>query len=99
MGVGDGVRWPELPAVTVAFGPEKGDRKEAAVEKMVEIGVGRIVVLAPTEHSVVRWDAARAVMLTAVATSSGDATLPRLSAECAARRSATARRSPCGWCV
>jgi len=58
--VGDAVRESAPPAVTVAFVPVKGDRNDAAVEKMVEIGVGRIVVLAPTEHSVVRWDAARA---------------------------------------
>ncbi|MEY4044333.1 MAG: hypothetical protein RL644_601, partial [Actinomycetota bacterium] len=37
-----------------------GDRCDAAVEKMVEIGVTGIVVLAPTEHSVVRWDDAKA---------------------------------------
>jgi 16S rRNA (uracil1498-N3)-methyltransferase len=54
------VRDPAPPAVAVAFAPVKGDRSESAVEKMVEIGVGRIIVLAPTEHSVVRWDAARA---------------------------------------
>jgi 16S rRNA (uracil1498-N3)-methyltransferase len=51
---------PAPPAVAVAFAPVKGDRSESAVEKMVEIGVGRIIVLAPTEHSVVRWDTARA---------------------------------------
>ncbi len=58
--VGDIVRDPAPPAVSVAFAPVKGDRNESAVEKMVEIGVGRIIVLAPTERSVVRWDAARA---------------------------------------
>lgn len=60
LAVGEAVREPAPPAVTVAFVPVKGDRNDAAVEKMTEIGVGRIIVLAPTDHSVVRWDAARA---------------------------------------
>lgn len=43
-------------ALTVALAPVKGDRTEDAVEKLVEIGLDRIVILAPVDHSVVRWD-------------------------------------------
>jgi 16S rRNA (uracil1498-N3)-methyltransferase len=45
----------------VALAPVKGDRTEDAVEKLVEIGIDRIMILAPVEHSVVRWDGDRAV--------------------------------------
>ena len=48
------------PRVTVAFAPVKGDRTEDAVQRLVEVGVDRVVVLAPVERSVVRWDEARA---------------------------------------
>jgi len=41
---------------TVAFVPVKGERTDWTVEKLVEIGIDDIVVLAPTLRSVVRWD-------------------------------------------
>ena len=41
--------------VSVAFVPVKGDRSEWIVQKLTEIGVDDIVVLAPTRRSVVRW--------------------------------------------
>jgi 16S rRNA (uracil1498-N3)-methyltransferase len=44
--------WP----ITVAFSLVKGDRPEWTVQKLTEIGVDEIVVLAPTVRSVVRWD-------------------------------------------
>ena len=47
-----------LGAVTLAFAPVKGDRPEWVVQKLTELGVDRIVILA-TERSVVRWDPAR----------------------------------------
>ena len=40
----------------VAMVPVKGDRTEGAIEKLVEIGIDEIVIVAPTAHSVVRWD-------------------------------------------
>lgn len=46
--------------LTVALSPVKGDRTDDAVQKLVEVGVDRIVILAPVERSVVRWDTARA---------------------------------------
>lgn len=39
----------------VAFTPVKGDRNEWAVQKLTEIGIDEVVILAPTQHSVVRW--------------------------------------------
>ncbi len=42
--------------LTVAFSPVKGDRPEWTVQKLTEIGIDEIVVLAPTVRSVVRWD-------------------------------------------
>lgn len=51
---------PTSAPLTIALSPVKGDRTEDAVEKLVEIGIDRIIVLAPLEHSVVRWDADRA---------------------------------------
>lgn len=39
----------------VAFVPVKGDRAEWSVQKLTEIGVDEIVIVAPTQHSVVRW--------------------------------------------
>ena len=39
----------------VAVAPVKGDRTDLVVEKLVEIGVDSIVILAPLERSVVRW--------------------------------------------
>jgi 16S rRNA (uracil1498-N3)-methyltransferase len=47
---------PLSTALTVAIAPVKGDRTDFAVEKMTEIGIDRIVVLAPLRRSVVRWD-------------------------------------------
>ena len=47
------------PEVTVAIAPLKGDRTDWTVEKLVEIGVARIVVLAPLVRSVVRRDAGK----------------------------------------
>ena len=44
--------WP----LTVAFSLVKGDRPEWTVQKLTEIGIDEIVVLAPTVRSVVRWD-------------------------------------------
>lgn len=43
-------------ALTVVISPVKGDRTDMVVEKLVEIGVDRIEVLAPVARSVVRWD-------------------------------------------
>lgn len=51
---------PPSPGLTVALAPVKGDGTEDAVVKLVEIGIDEIVVLAPVDHSVVRWDAERA---------------------------------------
>jgi 16S rRNA (uracil1498-N3)-methyltransferase len=47
------------PEVTIAFTPVKGDRPEWVVQKLVEIGVDRIVPLV-TERSVVIWEGSRA---------------------------------------
>ncbi|MFZ9109500.1 MAG: 16S rRNA (uracil(1498)-N(3))-methyltransferase [Ilumatobacteraceae bacterium] len=44
-----------LQRVGVAFVPVKGDRNEWSVQKLTEIGVDDIVLLAPTRRSVVRW--------------------------------------------
>ncbi|MFM8714994.1 MAG: RsmE family RNA methyltransferase, partial [Actinomycetota bacterium] len=43
------------PHIGIAFAPVKGDRNEWAVQKLTEIGVDHIVLLAPTRRSVVRW--------------------------------------------
>lgn len=51
---------PPEPELTVAFAPTKGDRPEWAVQKLTELGVDHVVVLA-CERSVVRWDGDRAV--------------------------------------
>lgn len=51
---------PRRHRVTVAIVPAKGDRTDSAVEKLVEIGVDKIVVLEATEHSVVRWSREKA---------------------------------------
>ena len=50
---------PEAVPVTVAFAPAKGDRPEWVVQKLTEVGVDRIVVLA-ADRSVVRWEGDRA---------------------------------------
>jgi 16S rRNA (uracil1498-N3)-methyltransferase len=41
--------------IGMAFVPVKGDRNEWSVQKLTEIGVDDIILLAPTRHSVVRW--------------------------------------------
>jgi 16S rRNA (uracil1498-N3)-methyltransferase len=46
-------------AVTVAFALTKGDKPELAVQKLTELGVDRIVLLAAT-RSVVQWDDTKA---------------------------------------
>jgi 16S rRNA (uracil1498-N3)-methyltransferase len=50
---------PGTPLLSVAFAPVKGERAEWVVQKLTELGIDRIVVLA-TERSVVRWEAERA---------------------------------------
>ncbi|MEY3805997.1 MAG: hypothetical protein RIR69_809 [Actinomycetota bacterium] len=45
---------PRHKRVTLGVVPVKGDRTDLVMEKLVEIGVDRIVVLHPTDHSVVR---------------------------------------------
>ena len=49
----------EVPELTVAIAPVKGDRTDLVVEKLVEIGIDHIVVLQPVERSVVRWSASK----------------------------------------
>lgn len=44
-------------SLSVALVPVKGDRTEWSVEKLVELGIDEIVIVEPTEHSVVRWNA------------------------------------------
>lgn len=46
------------PALTVAFAPVKGERAEWVVQKLTELAVDRIVVLA-ADRSVVRWEGDR----------------------------------------
>ena len=43
------------PLLRVVVAPVKGDRTDLVVEKLVEIGVDNISILAPVERSVVRW--------------------------------------------
>ena len=45
--------------VAIAFVPVKGDRPEWSVQKLTEIGVDEIIVLAPTRRAVVRWGDAK----------------------------------------
>jgi 16S rRNA (uracil1498-N3)-methyltransferase len=47
------------PAITVAVALPKGDRGDWAVQKLTELGVDRIVLVAAT-RSVVRWEGERA---------------------------------------
>lgn len=49
-------KWP----LAVAFSVVKGDKPEWTVQKLTEIGIDEIILLAPTLRSVVRWDAGRA---------------------------------------
>src|SRR5262249_41497888 len=65
-----------VPRLTVAFALTKGERPELVTQKLTEIGVDRIVVVA-AERSVVRWDAAR--------TSAGLDRLRRVAREAAAQ--------------
>jgi 16S rRNA (uracil1498-N3)-methyltransferase len=46
---------PRVRVLSVAIAPVKGDRTEWVIEKLVELGIDRIVVLSPTDHSVVKW--------------------------------------------
>lgn len=46
---------PPSVRCAVAFTPVKGDRNEWAVQKLTEIGIEEVIILAPTQHSVVRW--------------------------------------------
>ncbi len=48
----------DLPALTVAFAPVKGERPEWVVQKLTELGIDRIVPLY-SERSVVRWTGER----------------------------------------
>lgn len=58
--VGEVVEVPATePALTVGFTPVKGARPEFVVQKLVEIGIDRIVPLV-ADRSVVRWDDRRA---------------------------------------
>lgn len=53
---GDVRREPGPPfRISVAVSPLKGDRTDLVVEKLVEIGADRIIVLAPTARAVIRW--------------------------------------------
>lgn len=45
------------PVLTVVVAPVKGDKTDLVIEKLVEIGIDHIVILAPLDHSVVRWSA------------------------------------------
>ena len=44
----------------VAFVPVKGEKPELVVQKLTEIGIDDIFPLAPSAHSVVKWDGDRA---------------------------------------
>jgi 16S rRNA (uracil1498-N3)-methyltransferase len=46
--------------LSVAFAPVKGEKPEVIVQKLTELGIDEIIPLAPTRHSVVKWDDARA---------------------------------------
>lgn len=48
------------PRLAVALVPVKGDRTDDAVERLVETGIDEVIVLGPTDHSVVRRDSGRA---------------------------------------
>ncbi len=54
------VEAPPKWQLTVAFSVVKADRPEWTVQKLAEIGIDEMIVLAPTTRSVVRWDAGRA---------------------------------------
>lgn len=46
---------PVTRALTVAVAPMKGDKVDLVVEKVVEIGIDQVVILAPTDHTSARW--------------------------------------------
>jgi 16S rRNA (uracil1498-N3)-methyltransferase len=50
---------PPVSPLGVAFAPAKGDRPEWVVQKLTELGIDRIVVLA-TPRTIVRWEGDRA---------------------------------------
>jgi 16S rRNA (uracil1498-N3)-methyltransferase len=56
---GDVVTVPRPADVTVAVAPPKGERLDWLVQKVTEIGVARLLLVA-AERSVVRWDGERA---------------------------------------
>jgi 16S rRNA (uracil1498-N3)-methyltransferase len=56
---GDVVTVPRPAEVAVAAAPPKGERLDWLVQKVTEVGVSHLVLLA-AERSVVRWDAERA---------------------------------------
>jgi 16S rRNA (uracil1498-N3)-methyltransferase len=51
---------PRKNVLSVAFAPVKGEKPEVIVQKLTELGIDEIIPLAPTRHSVVKWDDARA---------------------------------------
>jgi 16S rRNA (uracil1498-N3)-methyltransferase len=55
---GEVVTTPAPREVTVAVAPPKGDRLDWLVQKVTEVGVTRLVLIA-AERSVVRWDVER----------------------------------------
>jgi len=58
--VGDIQTAEAVPAVkTIGFALVKGDRSDFAIQKLTELGIGRIIPMM-TERSVVRWDRKRA---------------------------------------
>lgn len=52
---------PVVRPLTVAVAPMKGDKVELVVEKVVEIGIDQVVILAPTDHTVARWTKEKAL--------------------------------------
>jgi 16S rRNA (uracil1498-N3)-methyltransferase len=75
-----------LPFVRALVPPIKGDRMDACVEKLVEVGVNEIVIW-PAARAVVRWDAPRRearraryeAALQAAARQSGRAQVPAIA--------------------
>jgi 16S rRNA (uracil1498-N3)-methyltransferase len=50
---------PRKHMLSVAFAPVKGEKPEVIVQKLTELGIDKIIPLAPTRRSVVKWDDAR----------------------------------------
>ena len=46
---------PRSTPLTMVIAPVKGDKTDLVIEKLVEIGIDHIVILAPLDYSVVRW--------------------------------------------